>query len=138
MEHRRNARLVLTKPLHVILGSIGSDVRYELETKDISSKGFFLESDQPGRFPFIPSSIMEIWLEIEPNEVIFFNCKMSRVLLPEEAENLNESPGIALRIIQIEPEEEKRLTEFLNKKLDEVERAEHNTPPPPPSSKNVA
>ncbi len=142
-EHRRNARLILEKPLHVILGSIGSDVHYDLETKDLSTKGFFLESDQPGRFPFTPSSIIEVWLEIAPDDVVFFNGKISRIIFPEEAETINETAGIAMRIIQIEADEEKRLGEFLAKKLGEMEQVEEGTsvlPPTPPAEpgKNVA
>jgi hypothetical protein len=123
-EPRRNARLHLESALHVIMGSIGSDVRYNLETKDVTSKGFFIESKQPGRFPFTASSIVEVWLEIDAGTAIFFNGKISRVIFPEEAETLDEEPGIAIRVIQIEPEEEKRLAEFLNKKLDQMEHLE--------------
>jgi len=123
-EPRRNARLLMDKALHIIMGSIGSDVRYDLETKDVTSKGFFLESKTPGRFPFTTSSIVEVWLEIEPGNTVFFNGKISRILLPEEAESLGEPSGIAIRVIQIEPEEEKKFGDFLNKKLDQMEEAE--------------
>ncbi len=126
-EVRRNARLQLDKALHVIMGSIGSDVRYDLETKDVTAKGFFLESKQPGRFPFTTSSIVEVWLETDPGQVTFFNGKIAKILYPEEAESLGEPPGISIRIIQIDPEEEKRLTEFLNKKLDQIEQVDEST-----------
>lgn len=133
-EPRRNARLLLDTALHVIMGSIGSDVRYELETKDVTSKGFFIETKKTGRFPFTASSIIEIWLEIAPGSVIFFNGKISRVILPEEAESIGEPAGIGFRVIQIEPEEEKKLSEFLHKKLDQIEKAENSND----SSKNTA
>lgn len=135
-EPRRNARLQLEKALHLIMGSIGSDVRYDLETKDVTIKGFFLESKTPGRFPFTSASIVEVWLEIEPTNIVFFNGKIARIILPEEAEALEEPPGISIRIIQIEPEEEKKLADFLNKKLDQIEEAEGNTSND--SSRNVA
>lgn len=132
-EPRRNARVQLQNALHVIMGSIGSDVRYDLETKDVTSKGFFLESKTPGRFPFTAASIVEVWLEIEPGSIVFFNGKIARIIFPEEAETLEEPSGISIRIIQIEPEEEKKLGDFLNKKLDQIEEAEAHD-----QSRNVA
>lgn len=126
-EPRRNARVQLEKALHVIMGSIGSDVRYDFETKDVTTKGFFLESKQPGRFPFTASSIVEVWLEIEPGNIVFFNGKISKVVFPEEAESIGEPPGISIRIIQIDPDEEKRLGECLNKMLDKIEHLEEGS-----------
>lgn len=145
-EHRRTLRVALEKHLHVLMGSIGSDVRYDLETRDISTRGFFLEFEKPGRFPFTSSSIMEIWLELAPGNTIFFNGKMARIVFPEEAENQGTSPGIAVRIIQIEPEEEKKLADFVLVKEDEILKAEEeaekkgktNILPPPAKSNAVA
>ncbi|MBI2601582.1 MAG: PilZ domain-containing protein [Deltaproteobacteria bacterium] len=144
-EHRRTLRISLQKPLQVIIGSIGSDVRYDLETRDISTRGFFLEFEKPGRFPFTSSSIMEIWLELSPGDSIFFNGKMARVVLPAEAESQGTNPGIAVRIVQIEPEEEKRLADFVQAQEDEAIKAEEEeekkgkkTPPAPPKSNAVA
>lgn len=116
-ENRRTVRINLKNPLKVIMGSIGSAVRYDLMTKDISNKGFFLAFEKPGRFPFTPSSIMEIWMELEASNTIFFNGKMARVVYPDDPEAQKNGPGIAVKIVQIEPEEEKKLTDFMDRKL---------------------
>ncbi len=134
-ELRRNTVLTLEKSVQVILGSIGSDVRYDLETRELSSKGFFLETNQPRRFPFTNSSIIEVWIEIGSGNLVFFNGKVSRVVYPEDSETQAEKPGIAVRIIQIEPDEEKRLNEFINNRLDlldpQGEGTQASTPPIP-------
>lgn len=141
-ELRRNTVLTLDKSVQVILGSIGSDVRYDLETKEISSKGFFLETKQPRRFPFTMSSIIEVWIEIGSGSLVFFNGKVSKVVDPESSETQqNEKPGIAVRIIQIEPDEEKRLNEFINYRLDLLDPPatdSNQTAPPPPAVKGAA
>lgn len=126
-ESARNAALHLDQPLHVVVGSIGSDVRYELETKDITARGFFLESSTPGRFHFTMSSIVEVWIELGSDLTVFFNAKIARIT--ESSEAMEESrtddsatPGIQFRIIQIEPEEEKKLTDFVAAKVAEDEK----------------
>jgi hypothetical protein len=120
-ENRRTVRIMLKQSLKVVMGSIGSIVRYDLMTKDISNKGFFLEFEKPGRFPFTLSSIMEIWMELEPNQTLFFNGKMARVVYPTDPEAARTGPGIAVKIIQIDPDEEKRLVDFIQKRLADNE-----------------
>jgi hypothetical protein len=122
-EQRRQVRVVLEEPLAVVLGSIGSDVRYSLTTRSLSNGGFFLDFPRPGRFPFSSSSIMEIWLSVETDKTIFFNGKMVRAIyvIDEEAKETG-GPGIAIRIIQIEPDQQAILTEFISKKLTEQNR----------------
>jgi hypothetical protein len=112
-------RLKLGNPLRVIMGSIGAEVRYDLQTRDISNKGFFLDFKSPGRFPFTPSSIMEIWLELEEGNTIFFNGKMARVVYPSDHLARESGPGIAVRIVQIERDQEKALLEYIGRKVDE-------------------
>jgi hypothetical protein len=118
-ENRRNLRLKIDQPLKVLMGSIGGDVRYDLMTRDVSNKGFFLDFEKPGRFPFTPASIMEIWLELEPGNTIFFNGKMARVVYPTDSAAQESGPGIAVRIVQIEKEQEAALVEFINRKVTE-------------------
>jgi hypothetical protein len=117
-ESRRVLRVHLVKPLLVRMGSIGSDVRYDLQTRDVSNSGFFLDFEKPGRFPFTPASIMEIWLELEPDKRIFFNGKMARVVYPDQAEAKTTGPGIAVRIVQIASQEEKDLIDFIIRRQD--------------------
>jgi hypothetical protein len=116
---RKTTRLSLREPLKVVMGSMGADVRYDLITRNISYNGFFLDFDKPGRFPFTPASIMEIWLELEPGLSVFFNGKMARVVYPSDQSAAETGPGIAVRIIQIDHKNENSLRSFIDRKLGE-------------------
>ena len=120
-ELRRNVRIRLDSPLKVVMGSIGADVRYDLESRNISHNGFFLDFEKPGRFPFNGSSIMEIWLELEPGNTIFFNGKMARVVYPTDEQAKDTGPGIAVRIVQIDAKNEQTLFDFIDRKIEESE-----------------
>jgi hypothetical protein len=113
-DHRRVKRIRLNHPLRVVMCSIGAQVRYELQTRDISNTGFFLEFDNPGRFPFNGSSIMEVWMQIDNSQTVFFNGKMARVVHRTETGN---TPGIAIRIVQIDRENEDKLKDFIDANL---------------------
>lgn len=123
-ENRRKVRVHLKTPLKVVMGSIGSEVRYDLMTRDLSNNGFFLDFEKPGRFPFTPASIMEVWLNLGGEKPIFFNGKMARVVYPNEEAAKVSGPGIAIRIVQIDPDQEKILVDYINRKLDESEAKE--------------
>ena len=118
-DNRFVARIHLREALTVVMGSIGSDVRYQLKTRNISNSGFFLDFEKPGRFPFTPASIMEVWMELEEGKTIFFNGKMARVVYPQDEGAQVSGPGIAIRIVQIETEQEKRLCDFIEHKQQE-------------------
>jgi len=118
-ENRKVTRLKLGAPLHVVLGSIGNNVRYDLLTENISYTGFFLKFDKPGRFPFTPASIMEVWLELEEGNTVFFNGKMARVVYPNDPSANETGPGIGIRIVQVDMKNETKLREFIDKKLAE-------------------
>lgn len=109
-ENRKNFRIHLEEPLRVVLSSIGATVRYEMVTKNISTNGFFLDFEKPGRFPFTPSSIMEVWLELSEGNTIFFNGKMARVV---REPSKTTGPGIAIKIIQIDKDNEVALRDFV-------------------------
>ena len=145
-ENRRFGRVIMDKALRVSMRSIGSEASYNMETRNVSDTGFFLRFEKPGRFPFTPSSIMEVWLTLEEGSTIFFNGRMTRVVHPEEAVSLDTEPGIAIRIIQIEKEEENILREFIRKKaLEKEANAQSSVPskdegvdtPPLPSESNA-
>ena len=119
-ENRRYGRIKIAKGLRVAMRSIGSEISYNMETHNVSDTGFFLNFEKPGRFPFTPASIMEVWLELEHEQTIFFNGKMTRVVYPEEASADNEA-GIAIKIVQIEKDEENALRDFIRKKAIENE-----------------
>lgn len=125
-ESRRNGRLKLIEPLRVVMGSLGADVRYDLLTRNVSHTGFFLDFEKPGRFPFTTASIMEIWLELEAGNTIFFNGKMARVVFPNDEAAKDTGPGIAVRIVQIDSRNEKALFEFLDRKHKELQDKSHN------------
>jgi hypothetical protein len=112
-ENRRTQRIILEKPLRVVMGSIGASVRYDLLTRNISITGFFLDFEKPGRFPFTPASIMEVWLELGPGKTIFFNGKMARVVHPNDPQAAETGPGIAIKIVQIDKENEAVLKDFI-------------------------
>jgi hypothetical protein len=110
-------RLILDLPLTVSIASLGADVRYELKTRNVSYTGFFLDFEKPGRFPFTAASIMEIWIELDAGERIFFNGKMVRKVMPGEPGSEVTGPGIAVRIIQMDSKTEQKLKEFIDRKL---------------------
>jgi c-di-GMP-binding flagellar brake protein YcgR len=120
-DNRKVFRVKLEKPLKVEMGSIGADIKYDLVTNDISPNGFFLDFESPGRFPFNPSSIMEVWLTLSEDNQIFFNGKMARVVYPPKESGKPGRPGIAIRIVQIDPDQEKKLLEFIEEKGNEKE-----------------
>lgn len=119
-ENRKVQRVELSQPLRVKLRSIGSQMSYELATRNISYTGFFLEFASPGRFPFTRSSIMEVWLDLGPSDTVFFNGKMARVV--NKGDEGHSSPGIAIRIVQIDKDNEDKLRRFIDDKIAERER----------------
>ncbi len=121
-ENRRVLRLKTEQPIKVLMGSIGDDIRYEMITQNVSYTGFFLSFDKPGRFPFTPSSIMEVWLELEPGNPVFFNGKMARVVYPEDAAAKETGPGIGIRIVQISSDQEKILRQYIDSKISTEEK----------------
>jgi hypothetical protein len=112
-------RLILDQPLSVSISSLGADVRYDLHTRNVSYTGFFLDFEKPGRFPFTTASIMEIWIELEAGNRIFFNGKMVRRVMPGEPGSEITGPGIAVRIIQMDSKTEHQLKEFIDRKVSE-------------------
>jgi hypothetical protein len=125
-ESRKNGRIKLNDQLRVVIRSIGADVRYDMVSRNISHTGFFLDFEKPGRFPFTAASIMEIWLELEPGNTIFFNGKMARVVFPQDEAAKETGPGIAVRIVQIDSKNEKALFEFIDRKIKESQEKSNN------------
>jgi len=118
-ESRKNIRVKLPRPLRVVMGSIGAEVRYDVTTRNISHTGFFLDFEKPGRFPFTPASILEIWIELDSESSIFFNGKMARVVFPGDDRAKETGPGIAVRIVQIDSKNEKILFDFIDRRVKE-------------------
>jgi PilZ domain len=122
-ENRKMVRLILPSPLKVTIGSLGGDIRYDLETHNLSYTGFFLDFQKPGRFPFTSASIMEVWIELEKGQKIFFNGKMVRKVMPGEPGSEITGPGIAIQIIQMETATENQLKSFIDRTLLEISKA---------------
>lgn len=125
-ESRKNGRIKLNDQLQVVIRSIGADVRYDMVSRNISHTGFFLDFEKPGRFPFTAASIMEIWLELEEGNTIFFNGKMARVVFPQDEAAKETGPGIAVRIVMIDAKNEKALFEFIDRKSKESQDKANN------------
>tara|TARA_B100001094_G_scaffold316585_1_gene358007 strand:+ start:688 stop:1077 length:390 start_codon:yes stop_codon:yes gene_type:complete len=113
-ENRKVRRILTEQPLQVTVCSIGAQVKYELTTSNISYSGFFLSFDSPGRFPFTPASIMEVWLHLSENLMIFFNGKMARVVYPGDPMESETGTGIAIRIVQIDAKTDAALREYID------------------------
>lgn len=118
-ENRKDTRIQLDDPLKVVMCSIGAQVRYELLTRDVSQNGFFLEFESPGRFPFNKASIMEVWMELDDTSMVFFNGKMARVVRPGDPMEAETGAGIAIRIVQIDKENDRKLRAFVDQKIRE-------------------
>lgn len=117
-EKRKGERLILEKKCPVVLASIGSDVRYHLETNNISSYGFFLEFENPDRFPFTKASMMEVWLDTGKEEPIFFNAKMIRIIYEKDKDASLWGVGIAIKIIQISKNNDERLRTYIEEEME--------------------
>lgn len=102
----------LADPLPVLVGSIGSDIHYEMETSTVSLTRFVLSVDNPEKFPFSHSSILEVWLDIGEEEPVFCNGKISTETF-ESPEG--DTPAVVIRIIQIASKQGQRLVHFLAK-----------------------
>lgn len=127
-ENRKVQRIQLDRPLKVRMRSIGATNMYELATRNISPNGFFLEFDSPGRFPFNASSIMEIWLVLGDKDMVFFNGKMTRVVnkRQEDGESTEQGAGIAIRIVQIDKDNEEKLRQFIQDNLMKLGKNSQN------------
>ena len=113
-ENRKVQRILLDQPLKVVLCSIGAEV-IRVDNQKRLQYWFFLEFDSSGRFPFNQSSIMEVWMELDESKSIFFNGKMARVVHRQSNED---EAGIAIRIVQIDKENEDLLIQFVSENTD--------------------
>lgn len=120
---RTHTRIELKEPLNVKIASIGGSIQYDLVTKDVSYYGFFLGFDEPARFPFQSSSILEIRLELPTKEIVFFNGKIARVVFPGlEGDKPATVPGIAIRIVQMDKLHEKMFENFIHSVAPNIEK----------------
>ena len=111
---RRTVQAKLENSLDVVVGSIGSGIRYNLKTCNLSSDGFFLEFSNPNRFPFTDSTMLEVWLKLRDNEVVFFNGKIVRTVLEGDEGFEETGPGLSVRIIQIATDHQTVMEDFIH------------------------
>ena len=114
-EQRRVSKVDTGKLLRVVVCSIGSDIKYELTTHNLSSQGIFLRFDDPRRFPFTSSSILEITLYLTEEEPIFFNGKVSQIVYTEDkSAGEEEETGIGIRIVQISSKDQELYNHYIS------------------------
>jgi len=116
---RFNQRVRLNESVSVHMRSIGGVAKYELQSFNVSHTGLFLDFAKPGRFPFTPASIMEVWVYLPSSKVLFFNGKMARVVYPDEIAADDTGPGIAVKIVQIDKANEEMLSSFIDQVVSE-------------------
>ena len=63
-EKRRFERVTLKEKNKATVVSIGSEIQYNMHTRNVSNRGLFLEYGSPKKLPFTVSSVLEIWLDI--------------------------------------------------------------------------
>ena len=121
---RRKDRSLLSEKKAVMVSSIGSDIRYHLETKNVSVGGLFLEHTDPERLPFTEASIIEVWFEASEKNVIFFNAKVARKVLKDDDDNSGLwGPGVGIRIIQISKENSEKLGAYLKSETEKEKQS---------------
>ena len=112
-ERRKFERFTLETKNKAYLASIGSSLIYALQTRNISKKGLFLSCEDPERYPFTTSSLLEVSLDIGDGQSVFFNAKPVRFFSPFDNQASLWGPGLAIKIVQISEGEDKKLEKFL-------------------------
>ena len=121
---RKTERTQKDEKRTVMISSIGSDIRYHMETRNISAGGLFLEYEDPERLPFTESSIIEVWLGISDSETIYFNAKVARKVLNQDEQGASAwGSGIGIRIIQISKENSEKLGHYLEEEAKKANRS---------------
>jgi hypothetical protein len=117
---RQEKRVILSSPLNVIISSIGSDLRYEFKTRDLSVGGMFLKFADPNRLPFTSSSLLEVWVELG-SEIIFCNAKIVRIVHPKDEISKLYGAGVAIRVVEIQQRDSDLLSKYLSDYISEQE-----------------
>ena len=113
-DNKRIQRVFSQKPLRVLISSIGSDVKYELSTQNLSTQEIFLNFDKPGRLPFTKASILEVWIELSSKKILFFNGKIARIVFSEDEDASTFGPGLGIRIILASDDNQETFDTFLD------------------------
>lgn len=122
-EKRRMIRIQVKRQLRAYIKSVGSHVKHEFETIDVSVNGLLLHSPRTRRYPFSEATLLEVWLQLDDEDktVIFFNAKVARSFEDKKDDGrLN----FGLRIIQIEKGQEERLVRYIDENRSDSETDE--------------
>ncbi|MBC61894.1 MAG: hypothetical protein CMP11_05505 [Zetaproteobacteria bacterium] len=115
-----HGRVMIKRPVEIVLCSIGSDVTYDLSSKNLSAHGFFIEFDEPGRFPFTTSSLLEVWIKISDEQTVFFNGKIDRIAKKDETSDIL-ATDIYVEIVQITAQDQEMLKNFISENTDNID-----------------
>ena len=105
-EKRLNLRFKIPIRARVIAQLIGSSVKFEFVSDNISSAGLLLQHDPVSQHSFNPHSILEVWIDDDADNQIYFLAKYIR----KASENT-----FAIRIVDVDSKNEKLLTAFLDR-----------------------
>ncbi len=108
-DKRQAIRLIVRKSLRVYIRSIGSNVKYELFSKNISHKGIGLESFVERKYPFDLNTLLDVWLQLDDqdNTVVSFCAKIVR------SQDSDGKQSYGLSICQINDDQETKLHEYI-------------------------
>jgi len=111
VERRQTFRIALEEPLKTTIRSIGSKIKYNVETKNLSNSGtrIIKKKDSQQDWKFTENSMLEVWITLneKTGEEIFFNAKILW--------NIEDKGDMiyGLKIIQINKREEDILIRFI-------------------------
>ncbi len=106
LEKRLNLRLKIQVKARVVAQLIGSSVKHEFMSDNISSAGLLLQHDPSVPHAFNHHSILEVWIDDDHSQSIYFLAKYIR----KASEN-----SFAIRIVDVDSKNEKLLAAFLNR-----------------------
>jgi len=109
LEKRKLPRIEVHQSLRVYVKSIGSNVEYELQADNISSRGINLVGRQSISYPFNSSTLLDVWVQIKDkqNSVIYFTGKIVGT------QKKHCKFIYRLRIVQISTEAELKLIQYI-------------------------
>lgn len=106
-DKRVHERVVASAHLELELQSIAGGTRYPFETINLSKGGFLIQGDPSRSYPFTSSSILNVW--IYPNKT-----RQEPIQLLACPLRKNEKNEIALKIVQIDPDNKIKLYAFID------------------------
>ncbi len=106
-EKRSHERIIASAHLELELQPIAGGTRYPFETINLSKGGFLIQGDPSRSYPFTSSSILSVW--IYPNKT-----RQEPIQLLACPVRKSEKNEIALKIVQIDPDNKNKLYAFID------------------------